>query len=383
MVVSVANLGHQMAFSSDTGMGDCLVVGIKRKSHVRKPDASQYISLKLRPADFATAEVISKSVNSADKIRTLDDGPYGGTLIKCGDVTLGERLRVVDRVKTGATWGTVRINDYALCQVAYALANGTLWLPGGIAPLNLQTTTISSIGELGLVHRDITGPKPRGAFDLSPPKDHATYSALWNHHASNETRLICKADAELIARIGMEEHADRIWRKATRLHLNQEFTFSSQALAVAFTTTRTMGGSAWPNVVLTEARFEKIFCLWSNTTLGLLMYWWQSNKQQSAKARLTRSAANEVITLDLRTISDQQLSVGEMIFDEFCKLEFMPAYLADADLNRRDFDRAVICDLLGFDDATFRAVRRLAEKWCAEPSVHGGKARPKDAVFQG
>jgi hypothetical protein len=27
----------------------------------------------------------------------------------------------------------------------------------------------------------------------------------------------------------------------------------------------------------------------------------------------------------------------------------------------------------------YRGVRRLAQKWCAEPSVHGGKARPKTA----
>ena len=27
-------------------------------------------------------------------------------------------------------------------------------------------------------------------------------------------------------------------------------------------------------------------------------------------------------------------------------------------------DRRVICDLLGFDEATYVAVRRLAAKWC-------------------
>ena len=39
----------------------------------------------------------------------------------------------------------------------------------------------------------------------------------------------------------------------------------------------------------------------------------------------------------------------------------------------------MICDLLGFDQDTYTAVRRLVAKWCAEPSVHGGKARPRDA----
>ena len=56
-----------------------------------------------------------------------------------------------------------------------------------------------------------------------------------------------------------------------------------------------------------------------------------------------------------------------------------PAYLADADPNRALLDRRVIRDLLGFNEDIYQAVRRLSAKWCAEPSVHGGKKRPNDA----
>ena len=44
-------------------------------------------------------------------------------------------------------------------------------------------------------------------------------------------------------------------------------------------------------------------------------------------------------------------------------------------------DRRVVFDLLGFDEATYVGVRRLAAKLCAEPSVHGGKARPRGAAL--
>ena len=83
--------------------------------------------------------------------------------------------------------------------------------------------------------------------------------------------------------------------------------------------------------------------------------------------------------LDFNTLSAEQLRRAETIFDEFRTLQFQPAYLADADPNRAHLDRRVICDLLGFDTATYEAVRRLAAKWCAEPSVHGGKRRPLNA----
>ena len=49
--------------------------------------------------------------------------------------------------------------------------------------------------------------------------------------------------------------------------------------------------------------------------------------------------------------------------------------------NRALLDRRIVCDLLGFDEGVYGAVRRLSQKWCAEPSVHGGKQRPRDAQF--
>ena len=76
-----------------------------------------------------------------------------------------------------------------------------------------------------------------------------------------------------------------------------------------------------------------------------------------------------------RALSDAQLHTAHAIFDDFRHLDLQPAYLADADANRALLDRRVVCDLLGFDEGTYEAVRRLAAKWCAEPSVHGGKKR--------
>ena len=94
---------------------------------------------------------------------------------------------------------------------------------------------------------------------------------------------------------------------------------------------------------------------------------------------MTIRSAESFPVLDFRALSDDQLIMAELIFDEFRDKELQPAYLADADPNRALLDRRVVCDLLGFDDKTYEGVRRLAAKWCAEPSVHGGKPRPKDA----
>ena len=111
------------------------------------------------------------------------------------------------------------------------------------------------------------------------------------------------------------------------------------------------------------------------------MFWWHSNRQQGGRGRITIRSAESLPILDFRTLTDAQLARAEEIFEEFRDKGLMPAYLADADPNRALLDRRVICDLLGFDESIYQGVRRLAEKWCAEPSVHGGKARPKSAKF--
>ena len=112
---------------------------------------------------------------------------------------------------------------------------------------------------------------------------------------------------------------------------------------------------------------------------GLLCFWWCSNRQVSGRGTTTIRSAESLPILDFRKLTTMQLRKAEQIFNQFRNKELKPAYLADADRNRAFLDQRVICDLLGFDRDTYAAVRRLAAKWCAEPSVHGGKARPTGA----
>ena len=96
----------------------------------------------------------------------------------------------------------------------------------------------------------------------------------------------------------------------------------------------------------------------------------------------TIRSAETLPVLDFHALSDEQLDIAEAIFAEFRNRELRPAFLADADPNRALLDRRVVYELLGFDEYTYEAVRLLSAKWCAEPSVHGGKKRPKNAKLE-
>ena len=380
-VLSIAASDNDhLSFSADTGMAECLVIARKLKQSEATTGRGHFVSLGRRAQGFTHAGSLAMNISNPERVRRIEDGPYGGTALMIGDELAGESMTVP--VQTGgASWGAVRLSDLSLAQTAFALAQSKLWLPGSPSALDLKVAPLNTLAKLGMVHRDITGPRPRGSFDKITPSPTATYPSLWNHDAKNETRMVCEPDSQLRVRSGMEEKAAVAWATASRAHINLDFRFNSQPLTAALTHWESMGGRAWPNVMFPDSRFDYAFTLWSNSTLGLLLYWWHSNRQHSGRGTTTIRNVESLPILDLRALSDEQLRTAEAIFSELRDMELKPAYLADADPNRALLDRRVVCDLLGFDDGVYEAVRRLSAKWCAEPSVHGGKARPKSVQF--
>ena len=379
-VLSIAANSKDMSFSADTGMAECLVIARKLKTGEPPGTRLLFSSLTHRPQGFAPASSLAGKLVNGNHVRQIEDGPYGGTELMIGDDLAGQMM-TTPRHSDGEIWGAVRLADHSLAQASHALSQSILWLPGSPSAVEFKVVPLGNIGRLGLVHRDITGPPPRGPFSKVSPSPTATYPSLWNHDATKETRLVCAPDSQMQVRQGMEAKVAAVWATASRAHVNLDFTFGSQALSVAFTEQESIGGRVWPNVIFVDKRFDYAFSVWANSTLGLLCHWWHSSRQQSSKAGMTIRSVESLPVLDFRTLNDDQLAMAELIFNEFRDKELQPAYLADADPNRALLDHSVVCDLLGFDEDTYMGVRRLAAKWCAEPSVHGGKQRPKGAKF--
>ena len=378
-VLSIAAADNDgLSFSADTGMAECLVIARKRKAGGPTEGRTLFASLAHKPQGFAHASVLAGKITSSNHLRQIEDGPYGGTSLMVGDDVAGEMVTAPQHM-SGEVLGAVRISDYSVAQTAHALSQSRLWLPAFEFPITLKTAQLDDLGTLGLYDLDITGQPPQGPFTRVQYSATATYPSLWNHNASDETRMVCAPDSQLRVRPSMESKAATVWATASRAHISREFRFNSQPLSVAITETPTIGGRAWPNVRFDQAGFDPALAIWGNSTLGLITYWWHSNRQVSGRGAMSIRSADSLPVLDFRALTDEQLRTAAAIFDEFRDKELKPAYLADADPNRALLDRRVVCDLLGFDEDVYAAVRRLAAKWCAEPSVHGGKARPKEA----
>ena len=370
-VLSIAANGKDMSFSSDTGMAECLIVAQKLQDGEKSSKTAAFTSFNRRPQGFAHAAALAGEIAQSESVRGVEDGPYGGTPLTAGDEKAGEMLTAPYDTK-GSAWNAVRLSDSTLAQTAYALSNSKLWLPRVADAKELKVAPLSAIGKRGLYHRNIIA---SGPFTKSASSPTATYPALWNHNAKNEKRMICEPDSQLLVKQGMENKIADVWATASRSHLNLDFRFNSQPLAVCFTGGKSIGGRVWPNVVFDDERYDYAFTVWGDSTLGLLMHWWHSSRQQSSKAGMTIRTADTLPILDLRSLSDAQLATAREIFDQFRALELKPAYLADRDDNRALLDRRVVRDMLGLGADVYEGVRLVAGKWCAEPSVHGGKGR--------
>ena len=377
-VVSIAGVDTELSFSSDTDIGECLVIARKLARQDHPSRRGRFISLRRKPSSLTHAMELSKVIMSSTASRRLEDGPYGGIPIYCGDDLAGQLLDApMDSHENG--WGAARILDASVAQVAHSLSNSRLWLPAQPEADELPLAQLIEVGQRGVDHQFFVSDAHKAPFTKASASPTSTYPALWNHNAKKETRMACAPDSQMLVRPGMESAAARLWEVASRSHITQEFRFTSQPLMVAITDRESIGGRAWPNVMFPCQKFDWVFALWCNCTLGLLLFWWRSSRQQNGRGAMTINGIESLPVLDFRSLSDDQLLMAELIFDEFRDKDLKPAYLADADPNRALLDRRVVCDLLEFDETVYEAVRRLAAKWCAEPSVHGGKQRPRGA----
>ena len=152
-----------LSFSSDTGLAECLVIARKLKTDEKPSPRLHFTSLRQRPQGFAHASALAGNLVSADGVRQVEDGPYGGTLLTVGAELAGQMMTAPNDTED-TVWGAVRLSDYSLAQAAYALSTSKLWLPGKPAALGLEVAPLGVIGQLGMYHLDITGSPSSWAF---------------------------------------------------------------------------------------------------------------------------------------------------------------------------------------------------------------------------
>ena len=374
VVITIADAkGESCAFSADTSMAECMVVATKGKNC--KTGRGTFISLNHRPRSVLEALEIVNTTYRLDNIRRLEDEPSGGAPLKVGDEILGHVLNCP--LWTDRAWEAVRIKEMALIQSAYRLANGEMWLPTQMNPLQIPICSVANIAEVGATDRDIHEKSERGAFDVEIGyTDTDLYPGLWHVNAPKQRAMVVEPDCHLITRPNCHDKVQKILARNGRVHFNLNMRFNANSLGVLFTEKQAIGIALIPNIAFKDRnrKYDYAWTLWSNSTLGLLLHWAHSSKQQPGRGMNGRKNLLQMPTLDVRCLSDEALANAERIFHALKHQRMLPFNEADHDPVRHKLDHLLLTEVLNIttEDA-YNAIHRLRQLLCAEPSIHGGK----------
>ena len=394
VVVTIAQEGtHTRSFSADTPIAECLFVARKIRSSGQDQRAF-FVILADQPSDSLSGEQIAEAISqiiASSAARSLEGGPYGGTRLVVGTTVFGEVLDCP--LPSQDAWQIAGIRDITLAQTAYQLSAGRLWVEGMAAdavtsiPIARLEDVIDRIGphDLDLTGDDIKSDGlPQGPFEkIRGCPAGAAYPCLWNHNASRERMMSVEPDSHCRIREvdgnvpdELAARATRRWQSASRVHYNRDLRFNAQSTIVCLTSGPSLGGRAWPTVLLNEPTHEYAFALWCNSTLGLLCHWWMANKAQTGRGTSTVTSIPTFYGLDLRELAAEQHRAARRVFDRLQGRRFLPLDQIDEDESRANLDRCLIEEVLGLPSELCEPggpLERLRAKLAQEPQIHGIK----------
>lgn len=392
VVISIAGeTDKDSSFSADTDMAECLVIGRKSKTGSKR---AAFVVLNERPAypllGAGAAQQVHRLV-AENNLRRLEDGPLGGTPLHFGEDVIGQAMDAPLPVSGG--WNLGRIADLSLAQAAYQLANEKrVWLPTmkNTDAIEIPITTVEKIGDIGPIHRDINGINAdgsiRGPFEISAVNSGQvpTYPALWSHDADRERTMSFDEDCQGIPRRGAnadEEAAlvkkvEGVWSTASHCHFNCDFRFNRQSTGMQLTPRKAIGGRAWLSIRMSSLELEKALVLWTNTPMGMLLRWWHSNKQQSGRGNIGKTALQSMPIMDVTALKPKQLEKAGKLFDEICQKPLLPLHQIDKDTVRHELGERFGHEVLGLPGSLFAPggpLELLRMKLAQEPSIRGNK----------
>ncbi len=363
-------------FSSDTKLAEALLIATRRRGPAAAGPQEEWrwVNLDRSPKTAAEALALSVELEQADR-----NGVAAGRL---GGAPWGFSVRC------GRRMAPAMIRSPEVAEALLSLTDPTrpgIALPRSNRFIPLPLVRLADLGTKGpvdrlLVRNAVTG--GGGPFEFLPhPNGKTDFPVLWSHDHLKETYLTVHPDQHGRPVAGREQRAADLWKTATRLHFNRDFRYTSQPLAACLTPVPTLGGTAWPSFILHPRgeppveRMDWVYpvLLWANTTLGLMSFYLLGSRTQAGRSRITITRLPELLTLDVRALNPDQLSMAETIFFRFQHREFMPANMAYQDLTRQALDQAVLVELLGINGPLLERVAVIRDQWCHEPHLTGAE----------
>ncbi len=322
VIVSIAQPEQaDSAFSADSNYADCILFATRTSGSATQRKSAHFVNLRARPATQIEAQETARSIKDAIQ-RTTRIGAH--EYIRIGDEVVGfVSLETIHPLKK---WTSVCLRDPKLAARIRQLARGELNLPQRAETITIPMCSLGQIGRVGPIARDITGPD-RGPFSkVSGASNSDEYPMLWNHAPIGKKRelflqdtMLTRPDSHGVVKEGWNDKAAQIWRSATHLHINVIMSFNGNSTVAGFTARRSLGGRAWPTVKAESVDHEKALCVWLNSTLGMAVYWLESNRTQGGRGQSSPTAIPSVSVLDVRVPPPPPASPRRSRYSMTCK----------------------------------------------------------------
>ena len=375
VVVSIAaEKTEDSVFSADTGMTECLIIAKKGKA--KNSGRGNFISLHRQPIGKLEAIEIAKEISGLKDIPKIEDGITSGSPIKVGKEIIGYAQNC-SLTPSNKVWSVFCVKDPAAVQSACRLVNNQLQFPRQGTPESIPICQLSDIATVGSRISDMKGKNKKKMFKIEEGcHETADYPCLWHVHNEAQRAMVVQPDSHALIQSNSPDDIDKINQQNSRVHYNMYLRYNTNSLAVMFTERGTLGVNLIPNIIFENKSYEYPWTLWCNSTLGVLCHWTNASKQHLGRGIYARIDLRSLPTLDVRQLTQFQLTIAESIFHEIKHERMLPFSKMVEDEKRQELDRRLLSEVLGFEENTHQKIHDgldlLRVKLCEEPSIHGG-----------
>lgn len=354
-------------FSENTALSELLFIARKLKPK-EEPGNTTYINLWRNPHSIHEAMDLANRIISLDKPVSVEG--IGISTIRGVNEKLAE-IVTLPPAKDEENWTGILFAQIELLRACWGLQHGKLLMPGASEPILLPLCKLKELGELGYDRRDI-----HDAFEISYD-DWSPYPAFWSHESDKVRCVAQSATSSLIARSKPAKgrklkNAKDVWAKAGKILLAERLrTNTHRVIAIGFE--KAVLGNTWwafKAADFTEP-MEKAFLLWSNSTIGLLLYYGNRVITEGAWMQMKKPAWSSMPVLDVRSLNTKQLKTLSSAYDKLSKEELAPLAQLNHDPVRRKIDEA-LCTALSLPDLS--PIRELLAR---EPGLTAQEINPQ------
>ena len=365
------------AFSADTGMAECIVVATKGVAE--NTGSGRFVCLDYRPKSNLEASIIGEYLQTLQNPSRAEDIPHGGTRLTIGEQQIAQVIECP--IPQDEVWSAARTKSMETLQTAHHLRNGQIWLPLQLEPLEIPMARVGELAQTGFHAEVIQGKKGPFTTTKSRTASDSLYPFISGANYIEQRAMVIEPDAEGTVRPENRSELGKVMSVNSHAHYYMLPTFSATSQLAMLTEHPSIGASAITNIKFANFQQEAAFALWCNSTFGFLCHWMHSAKDQTSRGKIKLNALKMLPTLDLRELSEHQLTAAERIFVDIANRRMKPLRECDTDSWRHVLDARLLAEVLGItDDETHKALHALRKTLSQEPSIKGTVKRQCNLV---